>query len=309
MGHLFHSSFSNTRNGVLILVHKNVSFILPKQTEDAEGRIICIEAVVEGVPLVLCNIYALIKGDPNFFHEVNKILGDIEGEIVLAGDFNEIMDPVLYRSSFRPPLMTKEREALHMLNRDVGLTDIWRLTNPNVQDFTFFSHCHKTYSRIDLFLISTSLTDNVADCNIMTISFTDHAPVELFNKANLKTERRGRWRLNTGLLMDSTFRKTIEEDLKIFLEINIGSTEEITTLWEASKAYIRGKFIAKAAKNKRENLTRIKDLEKEIKDKELDLSKHFLDGKFQELCELKYSLHEIYNKKAEYALCRLKKKF
>ena len=37
MGHLFHSSFSNKHNGVLILVHKNVSFILLKQTKDAEG--------------------------------------------------------------------------------------------------------------------------------------------------------------------------------------------------------------------------------------------------------------------------------
>lgn len=180
-----------------------------------------------------------------------------------------------------------------MLNRDVGLIDMLRLTNPNVKDFTFFSHCHKTYSRIDFFLISKSLADNVADCSIKTISLTDHAPVELFIKANLKTERRGRWRLNTGLLSDSTFRKTIEEDLKTFFEINIGSTEEMTTVWEASKAFIRGKFIAQAAKNKRENLTKINDLEKEIKDKELDLSRHFSDGKFQELCKLKYSLHEL----------------
>lgn len=74
------------------------------------------------------------------------------------------------------------------------------------------------------FLISKSLADNVADCDIKTISLTDHAPVELLIKANLKTERRGRWRLNAGLLLDTTFRKTIEKDLKTFFEINIGST-------------------------------------------------------------------------------------
>jgi len=91
VGHIFHSSFLSKRNGVLILVHNNASFILLKQTKDAEGRIICVEAVVEGVPLVLCNIYAPNRGDPNFVHEVNKILGDTEGEIVLAGDFNEVM--------------------------------------------------------------------------------------------------------------------------------------------------------------------------------------------------------------------------
>lgn len=124
VGHVFYSSFSSKRNGVLNLFHKNVSFILLKQTKDTEGGIVCVEAVVEGVPLVLCNIYAPNKGDPNFFHKVNKKLGDAEGEIVQAGDFNEVMDPVLDRSSFRPPLMTKGREALHMLNRDAGLLDI-----------------------------------------------------------------------------------------------------------------------------------------------------------------------------------------
>ena len=185
-----------------------------------------------------------------------------------------------------------------MLTRYMGLIDIRRQINPNVKNFTFFSHCHKIYSRIDLFLISTSLTDNAADCNIKAISLTDHAPVELFIKASLKTERRGRWRLNTGLLLDSTFKKTVEEDLKTFFEINTGSTKEITTVWEATKAYIRGKFIAQATKHKRKNCIRIKDLEKEIKDKELDLSKHFSNRKFQELCKLKYSLHEIYNKKS-----------
>lgn len=93
-------------------------------------------------------------------------------------------------------------------------------------------------------------------------------------------------------MSDSKFGKVIEEDLKTFFEINIGSTEEITTVWEASKAYIRGKCIAQATKRKKENFCRCKSLEKEIK-KELELSKHFSCEKFQELCKLKYTLNEI----------------
>jgi len=70
----------------LILVHSDISFVLLKQTKDTEGRIVYVEAVIDGVPLVLCNIYAPNKGDPNFFHKLNKILGDTEGEFVLTGD-------------------------------------------------------------------------------------------------------------------------------------------------------------------------------------------------------------------------------
>lgn len=38
-------------------IPKNISFVLLKQTKDVEGRIVCVEAIVEKVPVVLCNIY------------------------------------------------------------------------------------------------------------------------------------------------------------------------------------------------------------------------------------------------------------
>ncbi|MCI4381688.1 hypothetical protein PGIGA_G00254930, partial [Pangasianodon gigas] len=75
------------------------------------------------------------------------------------------------------------------------------------------------------------------------------------------------------------------------------------------KILFRGKLIAQAAKKKRENLNRIKELEKEIKNRELQLINMFSDNQYQELCKLKYQLHEIYNKKVEYALYRLKTNF
>ena len=76
-----------------------------------------------------------------------------------------------------------------------------------------------------------------------------------------------------------------------------------------SKAHKRGKFIAQATKKKQENISRCKNLEKEIKEKELHLSTHFSSDKFQDPCKLKYTLNDIYNKKADYALYRLKTNF
>ena len=78
----------------------------------------------------------------------------MDGHVILAGDFNEVMDPILDKSRSKGPLRTKDREAIHMLNDDMGPTDIWRHTNPNRREYTFFSHCHKSYSRIDLFVIA-----------------------------------------------------------------------------------------------------------------------------------------------------------
>ncbi len=67
VGHIFYSSFSSKRNGVLILIHMNISFVLLKQTKDTESRIVHVEAIVEGMPVVLCNIYVPNMGDSLFF--------------------------------------------------------------------------------------------------------------------------------------------------------------------------------------------------------------------------------------------------
>lgn len=88
VGHIFHSSYSSKRNGVIILIHKNISFVLLKQRNDSEGWILCLEAIVEGTKMVLCNIYAPNKSDPPFFYELNHMLGNSEGQIILAGDGN-----------------------------------------------------------------------------------------------------------------------------------------------------------------------------------------------------------------------------
>lgn len=306
--HIFYSSLSSSRNGVMILVNRNIHFVLLKEVKDTEGRMICVQAMIEGIKMILCNIYAPNKGDPHFFHEVNKVLGEMDGQIILAGDFNQVMDPILDKSRFKGPLMTKDREAIHMLKEDMALVDVWRLTNPQEREYTFFSHCHRSHSRIDMFLIASPLINSVSSCNIRSIAITDHAAVELCMIAGPDMSKNTRWRMNTSLLQDKGFRTSLGKDLKSFFELNIGSTD-IATVWEASKAYIRGKLIAHSALKKRENLNNIKKLESEIKLKENDLAQTFSESKYKELCKLKFQLHEIYNKKVEYSLYRLRTNF
>lgn len=46
-GQMFYSSFSSARNGVMILVRRNVHFVMEKEFKDTEGRIIYIQAMIE----------------------------------------------------------------------------------------------------------------------------------------------------------------------------------------------------------------------------------------------------------------------
>lgn len=53
----------------------------------------------------------------------------------------------------------------------------------------------------------------------------------------------------------------------------------------------------------------MKLLEKQISDLEKELVQRFTDLKFKQLCQLKFDLHEFFNKKTEYALFRMKTKY
>lgn len=309
VGHVYYSSFSSQRNGVLILIHKRLNFSMLKEYKDGNGRIICIEANINGGEITLCNIYAPNKEDPSFFHGLNSILGNAQGQIILAGDFNQVLDGILDKSKYAGISVPKDRAAIHMMMEDNNLIDVWRLVNPSDQEYTFYSHCHKSYSRIDFFLISQSLVNAIIDSTINAISLSDHAPVELSVNIHSDRLRRGRWRMNTSLLQDEVFSKELAGDLSSFFEINMGSTDSVAMVWEASKAYIRGKLIAKTSKIKKEQKDCIKKLEAELNSMEKDLARHYSESLFKNICKCKFQIHDIFNKKAEYAMFRLKTKF
>lgn len=309
VGKVFHNSVSSKSRGVMILIHKRLNFVLLQQFKDEDGRLLCIQALINGVKVVLCNIYAPNRDDPDFIHKVNKMLGSIDGNVLLGGDFNNVPDNHIDRSIINTTSITKTGLALNSLKDDLGLVDIWRLVHPLEKEYTFYSHSHKTYSRIDYFLISNLCVDLVENCKIGVIALTDHAPVELHINLQVEIKSKGRWRLNSSILQDEKFVSTLKEDIKYFLEVNVGSTDKLATVWDALKAFVRGKCLGYSSNKVKESKEKIQILEKRIGILDKQLAGKFDNNKFKEVCQLKFSLHEMYNRRAEYALFRLKTNF
>ena len=93
-------------------MHKKLNFVLLKQHIDEDGRLLCVEAIVNGMKLNLCNIYARNVEDAHFFHKANKLLGGIvDGHTVMGGDFNQIQDNVLDRTTYSKTV-PKDRQGL-----------------------------------------------------------------------------------------------------------------------------------------------------------------------------------------------------
>lgn len=67
----------------------------------------------------------------------------MDGHIILGGDFNQTLDDYIDRSKTRTGATPKDRQTLHILQEELGLTDVWRLVNPKQPEYTFYSHSQK----------------------------------------------------------------------------------------------------------------------------------------------------------------------
>ena len=126
-----------------------------------------------------------------FINSVKKILKN-ENKIIISGDFNVIPNEIdvynyeRYKNDalFKIEIRKKYRELLNL-----GFQDIYRYFNKDKQEYTFWDYMsgswEKNYGmRIDHFLISNSIIENIKSINInkkprSRIKPSDHTPVEI----------------------------------------------------------------------------------------------------------------------------------
>ena len=201
VGHVFYSTGSSKSKGVIILVSKHLQFKCIKQIKDNSGRMIIILAEIQSQKLILANIYAPNLDDQTFFADLERKLQSAGNHaIVLGGDLNLVMDPALDHSGTVLRKVPKAAVTLQRICKSLRLIDIWRIMNPSGRDYTFFSSVHKTYSRIDFFLISKALSSSAMGCEIGNILIPDHAWVGLDLLPQSERRKSYRWRLIDGVL-------------------------------------------------------------------------------------------------------------
>uniref|UniRef100_A0AAQ5X5J7 Endonuclease/exonuclease/phosphatase domain-containing protein n=1 Tax=Amphiprion ocellaris TaxID=80972 RepID=A0AAQ5X5J7_AMPOC len=113
-------------SGVSILTRKNLNIKVHKQYSDKDGRWVAIDVDLFGVRYSLINIYAPNTDSPEFFIDICNIakqMGNLY--VIIGGDFNQIRDPTLDKSSStnnRP----KQKSVLTVdtMVEELGLVDI-----------------------------------------------------------------------------------------------------------------------------------------------------------------------------------------
>ena len=206
IGYDCHIFGQKSYNGVAIVSKLKVSNINTNFIKDdlKQSRIITGEISIGQKKIELINIYVpngnpvdtdkyLYKKDwlKKFINNIKKEL-TINTNLLIAGDFNIIPEEIdvhdfnRYENDAlgRLEIRKKYRELINL-----GFKDVYRLINKKKQEYTFWDYFagswQKNYGmRIDHFLLSNNLIENISSINInkkprSKTKPSDHTPIEL----------------------------------------------------------------------------------------------------------------------------------
>ncbi len=84
--------------------------------------------------------------------------------------------------------------ALSNFMAQTGCLGPWRFLFPQKREFSYFSHVHSSYSRIDYLYIDKTLPPSLEKTQYSAIIISDHAPLLLDFRFTLCSNQRPTWR-------------------------------------------------------------------------------------------------------------------
>ena len=307
---IFHSNFSAKARGVCILIKKGIPFQQTSTIADKNGRYIIVSGELYGNLTILLNIYGPNFDDPEFYRKVFALIPDNpDANLIIGGDLNLALDNYLDKSTSRNLKTCKAGEFIKIYMSNSNLLDIWRTLNPSGREYSFHSHVHNTYTRIDYFIIDGRMLPNVKCATYHNIIISDHCPVTFNVRICNQTRSEKYWRFDSTLLNDVKFRKYLDIETSLFFDMNDQVDTAPSLLWETYKAYIRGSIISfQAAQKKRYRAEQTK-LENEINKLEADNAQSPSNKKYNSICALKYKLNQILTMNTNRAFMYMKQKY
>ena len=154
---------------------------------------------------------------------------------------------------------------------ETELTDIWRSHHPDAATYTWHrKRPSPIFCRLDYFLVSYGITQNIASSSIAPGFRSDHSLVSL-NFIPVKCIRgKGFWKLNCSHLKEIGYVNLIKSVIKSICEINVNATLDI--LWDVVKTVVRGESIKYGSKIKKKTEDKMRSLENELQTLENRLS-------------------------------------
>lgn len=305
----FFSSYrKGKKRGVCILISNSTPFEYISEIKDKEGRFILVKGKIDQKEVTLLNIYAPPGTESSFFRKIFDLIAlETYGTLICAGDFNVTLNPVLDTTNINRKKNCSEK-LINRALRELGLKDVWRTTHRHDPGYTFYSGRHATHSRLDYFFMYDKDLHRLKDCKIGQRDLSDHSGVYITIHFEGR-QRKTLWRLNTGLLNDANFQAAMVTELGIYLQENDNDDVNPSILWDASKAVLRGKIIARTAISKKLRAQTFSNLQEKLKDLEQLRITNSNPDINQQIRNVKQDIDKILSEEVEKKLRFLKQRY
>lgn len=220
----FFSSFNSQSRGVAILFNNNFEYTLHKVHPDEAGNRLIIEISIQGKKFTLINIYGPNKDTPEFYENIQQTITDSQNNIILAGDFNLILNPDVDCFDYMHVNNPKAREKVLTMINQCGLIDIYRELHFDQKIFTWRRKNTNKQARLDFFLITENIVTDVVDCKILPGYRTDHSAVFLHIDFGKFQKGNSYWKFNNSLLYDQDYVNQIK---KLILDVKCQYASEL----------------------------------------------------------------------------------
>ena len=188
---------------------------------------------------------------------------DQNDKLIIGGDFNTVLNENIDKKGGNKGQISKSRNFLKQLIEKFNLVDIWRVKNPNTQQFTWRQATLKIYCRLDFFLVSNTLQDSVLEAGMIHAFRSDHSGISIEIKCSEPEQRgRGHWKFNSKLLENDQYTDAVVTNIKKWIdEVN---HYDDRMKWEWLKYKIRNFTIHFSKQNSKQKQDKIDLLTKEL---------------------------------------------
>ena len=211
---IIYANGSSQAGGSMLLLNRKIANCLKEINRDMNGRYIVTKLEINEYSYCIASLYAPNNDDPEFFVNFFELVQKTEcTHTIVGGDFNTDLDPALDRSENRWYHNESRRTILAEMEKQ-ELEDVWRLRNPEVRRLTWSRLRPIQWSRIDFFLVSTSIVTSCIDADILPCVNSDHSAIVLECKVDSNKRGPGVWKFNDTLLNHEEFCEKMSEVLK-----------------------------------------------------------------------------------------------
>lgn len=230
----YFSNFKSNARGVSILINNNFECKVLQEAKDTEGNMIVLKLQLANRTITLANIYGPNTDKPNFFVKLMESIDSFKNDdIIICGDFNLVINPDMdcdnYLQINNPIARNKLLEIIH----ERKLIDTFRELNPNINRYTWRRKNPIKQARLDLFLTSESLLNNLEKANIEQSYRSDHSMISITLSFSHFKKGKGMWKFNTSLLNDIEYSKAIEKlitEIKLRYALPVYNAENINNI-------------------------------------------------------------------------------